>query len=230
MKIAVIPARGGSKRLPGKNIRIFNGVPMVVRAIRTAFEAAMFERIIVSTDDLEISKIAQSAGAEVPFIRPSSLANDTAGTVPVIAHTIEFLVAQGIKPSKVCCIYPCTPFLRTDDLLAAYTLLESSGEDFVYPVAEYPHPILRAIRLSKLGKTSFVFPENEMKRTQDLETTYHDVGQFYWGEADAWLAGKRMHTAGIGMVVPSWRFVDIDTEDDWHRAELISRALDEWSA
>ena len=227
MKIAVIPARGGSKRLPGKNIRVFNGIPMIVRAIRTALEAAMFDEIIVSTDDPEISRVARSAGATVPFVRPRALANDTAGTVPVIMHATEFLTAQGTKPDTVCCIYPCTPFLRPDDLRAAYKLLNSSGEDFVYPVTEYTHPIFRAVRRSKIGKMSFIFPECEMMRTQDLEATYHDVGQFYWGLADAWLQGKRMHTAGIGMVVPSWRFIDIDTEDDWRRAELIFQTLSE---
>jgi pseudaminic acid cytidylyltransferase len=203
---------------------------MLARAIETAKSSGLFDLVLVSTDDDEIATLARSAGAEAPFVRPVNLANDTAGTVPVIAHATQYLVAQGERPDFVCCVYPCTPFLRANDLASAFELLQQSGENFVYPVAEYPHPTFRAMRRDAKGKMSFVFPECEMMRTQDLEVTYHDLGQFYWGMAAAWLAEKRMHTAGIGMVVPAWRFVDIDTEDDWRRAELIFNALRESDA
>lgn len=225
MRIAVIPARGGSKRIPRKNLREFCGVPMVVRAIEMARESALFDRIVVSTDDKEIAALAKQAGGEVPFLRPEDLSNDQAGTVPVIAHAILEMARMGCEADQACCIYPCTPFLLPSDLNDAFRELMATGTDFVYPVVEYPHPTFRAMRRSSDGRMSFVFPEFEMARTQDLEQTYHDAGQFYWGKASAWVSQKRMHTAGIGMVVPAWRFVDIDTDDDWRRAELMFRAL-----
>jgi len=225
MKIAVIPARGGSKRIPRKNLREFCGIPMVVRAIMTAQEAGLFDHVVVSTDDAEIAALAKQAGGEVPFVRPEELANDQAGTVPVIAHAIEELARFGCEAEYACCIYPCTPFLRPSDLKDACRELEVTGVDFVYPVVEYPHPTFRAMRRTPEGRMQFVFPECEMMRTQELEKTYHDAGQFYWGKTSAWVARKRMHTAGIGMVVPAWRFVDIDTDDDWRRAELMLPSL-----
>ena len=221
MNIAVIPARGGSKRIPRKNVKDFGGRPMISWAIGVALQSGLFDRVIVSTDDAEIAAIAREWGAHTPFARPSELANDTAGTVPVIAHALRELKSTGLPCDYAACIYPCSPFLRAQDLHQAFLSLTESGEDFVYPVIEYPHPTFRAMRRCGNGKMEFAFPECEMMRTQDLEPTYHDAGQFYWGKCEAWLAEKRMHTAGIGMVMPSWRFVDIDNEDDWRRAELL---------
>lgn len=221
MNIAVIPARGGSKRIPRKNIKEFGGRPMIAWAISVARDSLLFDKVVVSTDDPEIADVAREYGAETPFVRPDELANDTAGTVPVIAHAIRELNKQQCLPDKVCCIYPCTPFLRTSDLAEALSVVMSSGADFAYPVVEYLHPTFRAMRRSSQGQMQFVFPECEMMRTQDLEKTYHDAGQFYWGNSSAWLAMKKMHSDGIGFVVPSWRFVDVDTEDDWRRAELF---------
>lgn len=224
MNIAVIPARGGSKRVPRKNIKEFCGRPMIAWTISVARDSQLFEKVIVSTDDPEIAAVAREYGAETPFVRPSELANDYAGTVPVIAHAVKEMNDRQCYPEYVCCIYPCAPFLRTSDLVEALSAIMSSGTDFVYPVVEYPHPTFRAMRRTLKGKMQFVFPECEMMRTQDIEKTYHDAGQFYWGKVDAWLEMKRMHTDGIGMVVPSWRFVDIDTEDDWRRAELFFKS------
>lgn len=229
MNIAVIPARGGSKRIPRKNVKDFGGRPMIAWAISAALESRLFTKVVVSTDDVEIASIARLHGAETPFVRPADLANDTAGTVPVIAHALRELRKFGVCCNHAACIYPCTPFLRAQDLKDAFDMLVTSGQDFVYPVVEYSHPTFRAMRRASTGKMQFVFPECEMMRTQDLEATYHDAGQFYWGTASAWLAEKKMHTAGIGMVVPSWRFVDIDSEDDWHRAEMLFK-LQECSA
>jgi pseudaminic acid cytidylyltransferase len=221
MNIAVIPARGGSKRIPRKNVKSFGGRPMIAWAIGAALDCHLFDKVVVSTDDSEIAEIAREYGAETPFVRPAELANDTAGTVPVIAHALRELDASGINCAFAACIYPCTPFLRSQDLIDAYKLLTGSDADFVYPVIEYPHPTFRAMRRKVGGQMEFVFPECEMMRTQDLEATFHDAGQFYWGKSSAWVAEKRMHTAGLGMVVPSWRFVDIDNDDDWRRAELL---------
>lgn len=225
MKIAVIPARGGSKRIPRKNIKNFSGHPMIAYAIRAAQKSQLFDRVIVSTDDSEIAEIAKSFGGEVPFIRPAALANDHTPTVPVIAHAIEELNIQGSAPDFVCCIYPSVPLIRPDDLAEAYQLLLSSKAGYCYPVTEYPSAIQRAMRRTPNGDLRPLYPENEWTRTQDLETFYFDAGQFYWGQASAWLSGLGLQSHGSGLVIPQWRVVDIDTPEDWHRAELLFHAL-----
>lgn len=225
MRIAVIPARGGSKRIPRKNIKPFYGVPIIARTIDSVLESGLFERVLVSTDDVEIAAIARKAGAETPFTRPPNLADDLTPTVPVIAHAVQTCNEMGWDVSYACCIYPCVPLLSSKDIGDAFELAVVSNADFVYPVTDYVHPIQRAMRRLPSGQMAFFSPEYEMTRTQDLEKSFHDAGQFYWGKASAWLANKKMHTAGIGFPIPSWRVVDIDSEDDWHRAELIFKAL-----
>lgn len=225
MKIAVIPARGGSKRIPRKNIKEFCGRPMISWAIKAAENSGLFDHIIVSTDDEEIAQIARDSGAETPFKRPVELADDLTPTVPVVAHAVESCIALGWDVNFACCIYPCAPSLQGSDLLAAYELAVAQNADFVYPVAEYAHPIQRAMRRLPDGAMQFYAPQFELTRTQDLEKSYHDAGQFYWGKSTAWLAKKKMHTAGLGMPIPNWRVVDIDTDDDWMRAELLFKAL-----
>jgi len=225
MRIAVIPARGGSKRIPRKNIKPFCGQPMIARAIGIARASCLFDHVVVSTDDAEISAIALAAGAQLPFVRPPELADDLTPTVPVIAHAVQSCQNLGWDVTHACCIYPCVPLLSGQDMAQALALALESGADFVYPVTEFAHPIQRAMRRLNTGQMKFLQPENEMARTQDLEKAYHDAGQFYWGRASAWLSHKRMHSAGLGLPVPHWRVVDIDTEDDWKRAELIYRAL-----
>jgi len=221
MKIAIIPARGGSKRIPRKNIKDFCGKPMIAWAITTAHESGLFDLIIVSTDDEEIAYIARKWKAETPFVRPIELADDLTPTVPVIAHAVKSCNEHGWSVEYACCIYPCVPFLKADDLISAFNLLQKNNVDFVYPVTEYAHPIQRAMRQLPGGQMEFINPENELTRTQDLEKTFHDSGQFYWGKASAWLEQKRMHTDGLGMAIPNWRVVDIDSMNDWKRAEDI---------
>jgi pseudaminic acid cytidylyltransferase len=221
MRIAVMPARGGSKRIPRKNIKEFCGKPMIAWAITTALESRLFDHVIVSTDDEEIAAISRKWGAETPFSRPAELADDLTPTVPVIAHAVKACLDQAWEVEYACCIYPCAPFLQADDLIIAFDLLQKNNADFVYPVTEYAHPIQRAMRQLPSGQMQFISPENELTRTQDLEKSYHDSGQFYWGRASAWLEHKRMHTDGLGMRIPSWRAVDIDSMDDWKRAEDI---------
>lgn len=225
MKIAIIPARGGSKRIPRKNIKDFSGQPMIAYAIRAARECQLFDRVVVSTDDAEIAEIAKSFGAEVPFTRPAELANDHTPTVPVIAHAIQELEGQGSAPNFVCCIYPGVPLIRPDDLAAAYQLLLSTKAGYCYPITEYPSAIQRALRLVPDGSLRPLQPENEWTRTQDLETFYFDAGQFYWGQVSAWLSGLGLQSHGSGLVIPQWRVVDIDTPEDWHRAELLFNSL-----
>jgi len=227
MKIAVIPARGGSKRIPRKNIKTFCGRPMIAWAIDAAKASGLFDHIIVSTDDDEIATVAGSWGAETPFMRPKTLADDLTPTVPVIAHAVQSCMDLGWAVDYACCIYPCAPLLQAADLVAALEMLRDRDADFVYPVTEYAHPIQRAMRRLPGGQMQFFNPEYEMTRTQDLETAYHDAGQFYWGKATAWLAQKKMHTDGLGMPVPNWKVVDIDSADDWARAEHLFRSVNE---
>ncbi len=221
MYVAVIPARGGSKRIPRKNIKEFRGKPMIAWSIEVAKQSGLFDRVVVSTDDQEIATIAMTYGAEVPFVRPSTLADDHTPTVPVVAHGISALAELGVFPECVCCIYPCAPFIRSEDLVAGLALLKESGSNYAYPVAEFAHPVQRALWRTENGEMRFMSPEHELARTQDLPPAFHDTGQFYWGRTDAWAAQKRMHSEGAGLVVPYWRFVDIDTIDDWQRAELM---------
>lgn len=225
MKIAIIPARGGSKRIPRKNIKEFAGRPMITHAIHAAVESQLFDRVIVSTDDCEIAMIAKKFGAEIPFIRPPSLADDHTPTVPVIAHAIRTLQEQGLSLEFACCIYPGVPFIRTGDLVSAYELLLSSGAGYCYPVTEFPSVIQRALRRHSDGCVQPLNPQNEWTRTQDLETFYFDAGQFYWGKVSAWLDGLGLQSHGSGLVIPQWRVVDIDTPEDWHRAEILYHAL-----
>lgn len=227
MRIAVIPARGGSKRIPRKNVREFCGKPMIAWAISAAKRSRQFDRIVVSTDDDDIAAVARQWGAEIPFMRPASLSDDQTPTVPVIAHAIRLCRDAGCFADYVCCIYPCAPFLLASDLIAALRLVEEGGADFAYPVTEYAHPVQRAMRRLSSGKMQFLNEEYEMTRTQDLETAFHDAGQFYWGKASAWLEQKRMHVDGVGMPIPNWRVVDIDTMDDWKRAEQMFELVNE---
>ncbi|WP_088281766.1 pseudaminic acid cytidylyltransferase [Ideonella sp. A 288] len=225
MRLAVIPARGGSKRIPRKNIKPFAGRPMIHHAIAGARAAGVFDRIVVSTDDAEIAALSAAAGAEVPFMRPPELADDHAGTVEVIAHAIETLAAQGWQAAQVCCIYPGVPMLEADDLRQALALLDAGGCDYVFPVAAFPAAVQRALRRDAQGRTSAMHPEHTMSRSQDLEPAYFDAGQFYWGAAAAWCAGRHPHQQARSIVLPLWRVADIDTPDDWARAEALYQAL-----
>ena len=225
MNIAIIPARGGSKRIPRKNIKLFDGKPMIAHAITAAIDSKLFGHIVVSTDDDEIADIAQKWGAETPFVRPAELANDYAATVPVIAHGLQACRALGWTFEHVCCIYPGVPFIQIDDLRGSLALLQERIADYSFPVTEFPSAIQRALRRMDDGRMQPFHPEFELTRTQDLEPAYYDAGQFYWGKADAWLQNARIHSSGIGYVIPSWRVVDIDTPEDWARAEIMYGAF-----
>ena len=225
MKVAIIPARGGSKRIPDKNLKRFCGKPMIAWAIGYALESKIFGKVIVSTDDERIAVAARAAGAETPFLRPVELADDLTPTVPVIAHAVEACQAMGLDIEYACCIYPCVPFLQISDIVDAFALMQESDAPFAYPVTDYAHPIQRAMRRLSTGQMQLFQPEHELTRTQDLEKSYHDTGQFYWGKVSAWKAQMNMHTDGVGMLVPNWRVVDIDNADDWKRAEHLYEVL-----
>jgi pseudaminic acid cytidylyltransferase len=224
-RVAVIPARGGSKRIPRKNIRAFAGRPMIAHAIEGARAAGVFDRIVVSTDDAEIAAIARALGAELPFSRPAELADDQAGTVPVIAHAITALAEAGWQALQVCCIYPCVPMLQAEDLRQALALLDAGDCDYAFPVAHFPSPVQRALQRDGAGRTAPMHPEYTEHRSQDLVPAYYDAGQFYWGRAAAWLDGRHPHQHARSLVLPGWRVVDIDTPEDWTRAEALYAAL-----
>ncbi len=225
MRLAIIPARGGSKRIPRKNIKDFCGKPMIVWSIEAAKQSRCFDRILVSTDDAEIAAVAQTHGAEVPFMRPPELSDDHTGTTPVIAHAIEWQNAHGEAACEVCCIYATAPFIQLTDIQRGLQLLHRSGADYAFSVTSYAFPIQRAIRITPEQRVEMFQPEHFNTRSQDLEEAWHDAGQFYWGKAEAWLAHKPLFSKSAAPVVlPRHRVQDIDTLDDWKRAELLYKA------
>lgn len=228
MAIAIIPARGGSKRILRKNIRPFCGQPMLAYAILAAQAAGCFSHIVVSTDDEEIAEVARQWGAEVPFMRSASLADDHTGTTPVVIDAIRRLDELGLMAEHYCNIYATVPLIQASDLNNAYQRLLASQAPFIYTVAEFGFPIQRAVRMDEQGRVSPFWPEQMAKRSQDLEAAYQDAGQFYWGSRDAWLAGvSPVGGEVIGYLLPRHRVVDIDTPEDWHLAELLYRVLNQ---
>ena len=221
----MIPARGGSKRIPRKNIRPFCGKPMIAYSIEAAQDSGCFDHIVVSTDDDEIADIARTHGAQTPFRRPAELAGDHVSTGPVICHAITACCELGWEADHVCCVYPAVPFLRGADIAAAFDKLAACpGEGFVFPVAAFPSPIQRALRLNEEGRVTPFDSRCIHSRTQDLTPAYFDAGQFYWGRTGAWLTSIPVHQNALTIVLPPWRAVDIDTLEDWHHAELLFRA------
>lgn len=222
MNIAIIPARGGSKRIPRKNIREFAGQPMIVHSIQTALKSNMFDHIIVSTDDEEIAQVARNAGAQVPFKRPAHLSDDFTGTVPVIAHAITWMTENIATVTNACCIYATAPFVIPEDLIIGHQLLIDHDADYAFSVTEYAFPIQRALKKKADGKLEMFFPEFYNTRSQDLEEGLHDAGQFYWGSAEAWLSQKPIFSSdSIPVMLPRTRVQDIDTYSDWERAEQL---------
>lgn len=226
MKLCVIPARGGSKRIPRKNVRLFGDRPMIAWSIDAAKASGCFDRIVVTTDDDEIAEVSRQYGAEVPFRRPAELADDYTPTVPVIAHATQWAQAQGGDWTAVCCIYATAPFLQPGDIRSGLDLLERTGSDYAYSVTPYPAPIQRAVRITATQRVQMFWPEQFNTRSQDLDPAYHDAAQFYWGRPQAWLAGKPIFSADTAPVVlPRWRVQDIDTPEDWECAERMRAAM-----
>ena len=226
MKIAVIPARGGSKRIPRKNIKPFYGKPMIAWSIEAAKASGLFDRIIVSTDDNEIAAVARQWGAEVPFMRPPSLADDHAGTAPVIAHATRWAMDAGVDVDAVCCIYATAPFIQVTDLRQGLQELESGNWEYDFTATDFAAPIFRSFERVVEGGVQMFFPEHTLTRSQDLPVALHDAAQFYWGRTSAWLEEKRVfdrHT--MPLIIPRWRVQDIDTPEDWERAETLAPIL-----
>jgi len=226
MKIAVIPARGGSKRIPKKNTQTFNGKPIIEWVINLLKKSKLFDLIIVSTDDNDIATISTNLGADVPFIRPSDLADDFTGTTEVIAHATEWLIKNGFQLNAVCCVYATAPLIFLDDLNDGYHELISGDWDYVFSATSYTSSIYRAFKKNQEGGVEMLFPEKFNARSQDLPKIYHDAAQFYWGQPEAWLNHKPIFSKkSKPIMIPSWRVQDIDTIDDWKKAECVFNIL-----
>lgn len=226
MNIAVIPARGGSKRIPRKNIKPFCGKPMIAWSIEAAKASGCFDAVIVSTDDDEIADVARQFGAEAPFKRPDNLADDHTPTIPVIKHAAQWF-EEHVKPVDfVCCLYATAPFLEAGDIQRGLSLLKDSDADYAFSMTSYAFPIQRALRMSTTGRVDMFQPQHFNSRSQDLEDAWHDAGQFYWGRADAWAQEKPLFAGqSVGIPLPRHRVQDIDTPEDWVRAEWLFKAM-----
>ncbi len=225
MKLAIIPARGGSKRIPRKNIKEFCGKPMIAYSIEAALESGLFDRVIVSTDDKEIADVAKEYGAEVPFIRPPELSDDFTPTIPVIAHAIEELEKE-VSVELACCIYATAPFIQSRFLKEAYRTLVDNQSAYSFSATSFSFPIQRAIKINADSSVEMFYPEHFNTRSQDLEEAYHDAGQFYFGTREAWLSEKPIFTnASTAVTLPRHLVQDIDTPEDFKRAELMYKAL-----
>ena len=226
MRLAVIPARGGSKRIPRKNIKEFCGKPMIAWSIEAAISSNLFERIIVSTDDPEIAEVAQKFGAEVPFYRPADLSDDHTGTTEVVAHATKWATEHHQEIEGVCCIYATAPFIQVNDLKKAWEEMNSGDWDFSFVATDFPAPIFRSFKQVSNGGIEMFYAEHFLARSQDLPTALHDAGQFYWGRPRAWVEGRRVFDRrSIPVIIPRWRVQDIDTAEDWTRAELMFQSI-----
>jgi pseudaminic acid cytidylyltransferase len=224
MIFAIIPARGGSQRIKKKNIKKFYSKPILYWTIKVLRQSRLFSKIVLSTDDNQIKKIGEQLGFDYIISRPANLSNNYTPTKPVIEHAINFLKTK-FKIKYVCCVYPCNPFLNSLDLKKSFKILKKNQKNFVFPITEYTHPIQRAFKLAKKNKLIFLSKKYALTRTQDLVKSYHDVGQFYWGSVTNWLSKKKIYSNGIGLTIPKWRVVDIDSLQDWKRAVLLFKVL-----
>jgi len=223
MKVAIIPARGGSKRIPKKNIRNFHGKPIISYSIRAALESSVFDRVIVSTEDPYIAQIALQYGAEVPFVRPKDLSDDFSGTGDVVKHAVSELGLHEQDP--VCCIYPTAPFVTAEILIEGYKKLVESGASYVFSATRFTFPPQRALVCDANGKVHPLLDEFIHYRSQDLEETVHDAGQFYWGLSRSFLDDVEIFSEhSVALILPRYHVMDLDTEDDWIEAELMYNA------
>ncbi|WP_456415742.1 pseudaminic acid cytidylyltransferase [Thiolapillus sp.] len=226
MKLCVIPARGGSKRIPRKNIKEFCGQPIIAYSIQAARKTGLFDHIVVSTDDDEIAEIARSYGAETPFRRPAEISDDHTGTNAVVKHAILWFQENGTPVDLVCCIYATAPFVQEDYLQLGHDKLIQSDKSFAFSVTSFPFPIQRALKITQNGGLSAFYPEFRSTRSQDLEDAYHDAGQFYWGSAKAFLQEHELFSnQSLPILLPRHLVQDIDTPEDWIRAEYMYKAI-----
>ena len=226
MNIAIIPARGGSKRIPKKNIKNFCGYPMISYSIKAAQESKIFDRIIVSTDSNEIASIAKEHGADIPFLRPKDISDDFATTSDVMKHAINFLKEEYELFNSVCCIYATAPLIQKDDLVKGFEVFNTKKWSYVFSATSFPFPIQRAIKKLSEGGIEMFQPSHFNTRSQDLEEGYHDAGQFYFGSFEAWQNKEIFFQRNSEIIIlPRWRVQDIDTENDWKNAEKLFQLI-----
>ena len=219
--LAIIPARGGSKRIPRKNIRNFFGKPIIAYSIQAALSSGLFDEVMVSTDDKEIAEIARQYGASVPFMRSEKTSDDFATTSDVIVEVIETYKKQGRVFENVCCIYPAAPLITSQHLIDGAKKLIYENCISVFPVVAFSYPVQRGLVINPDGKTVMLFPENASVRSQDLEKVYHDAGQWYWFNTESFLADKKIFSSNSTSVILSETEVqDIDSLSDWKMAEF----------
>ncbi len=220
--IAVIPARGGSKRIPRKNLKLFNGAPIISYAIKTALESNIFDEVIVSTDDEEIAELSLNFGAKIPWMRPKVLADDYATTINVMQDAAKKLKISRSDLKSICCLYPTTPLLKSEFLLKAQEILIKNDWNYVFSGLKVTPSPYRFFTLEETEEVKMLFPQKETSRTQDLSPIYHDAGQFYWGTVQAWELGLPIFSSKSTIVeLAADSVIDIDTEDDWLKAERL---------
>lgn len=226
MKVAIIPARGGSKRIPDKNIRLFAGKPIIAYSIEAAKASRLFERIIVSTDSGKIAAIANKYGAETPFIRPPELSDDHATSIAVLIHALQWLKDSGEEVQYGCFIYATAPFVQPEYLKQGFDLIEQEKAASAFSVTSFAASVFRAMKIDEQGRLRMIQPEYELTRSNDLQETYHDAGQFYWVDAGKFLQSGKIYTDdALPVVLPRYLVQDIDTEEDWQTAELMFKAM-----
>lgn len=223
--IAIIPARGGSKRIPRKNIKTFHGLPLIAYSIQTALASKLFEKVIVSTDNEEIAHIAKIYGAEVPFLRPKELSDDFTGTGVVVNHALQFLQNQGESYGFVCTIYATAPFLQEKYIIEGFEKLKNSTARNAFSCTSMPFPIQRTFKITPNHRCEMFWPENFTKRSQDLEEAYQDAGQFYWTNLSVSSNDNIFGQSSIPIILPRYLVQDIDTLEDWERAEIMYEVL-----
>ncbi|MDO6488128.1 pseudaminic acid cytidylyltransferase [Colwellia sp. 6_MG-2023] len=226
MNIAIIPARGGSKRIPRKNIKEFFGKPMIAYSIEAAKASGCFDKIIVSTDDQEIANVALEYGAEVPFIRPSDISDDYATTIDVIQHAILWLENHNVTMNYICCIYATAPFITPQYIQQGLKAITENSINYAFSATSYAFPIQRAFYNDPMNGINMFYPEHINTRSQDLKEAYHDAGQFYWGTLAAFSEGKAIFSEqSKAIILPRKLVQDIDTVEDWEFAEALFSAL-----
>ena len=222
--IAIIPARGGSKRLKNKNIKSFLGKPILQRTIENIKKTKIFSKIILSSDSTKIINLAKKFKVDIIINRNGYLASNEATTLDVIRDAIKKIDFK--KFEYVCCVYPCNPLLSSIDLKKTYEKIKKNHKKFIFPVSEYPHPIERAFILNKKNEIRFLQRSNANLNTQLFREKYHDVGQFYWAKKEVWLKSSTIHNNSIAYIIPKYRAVDIDDMEDWKKAKALFKGLD----
>src|SRR3989339_1156118 len=223
--IAFIPARGGSKRIPRKNIKLFHGKPLIAYSIEAALKSELFDKVIVTTDDEEIASIAKKYGADVPFIRPKELSDDFTNTKDVIDHALKYFQERGERYEYECTIYATAPLLQPKYLMEGFVALKNSDAINAFSATTMPFPIQRTFKLDKNGRCEMFWPQNYQTRSQDLEEAYQDAGQFYWTKLDKTSNEIMFGKDSIPIILPRHLVQDIDTLEDWERAEFMYKAV-----